>query len=186
MESVKPAAKMNEKVLCHKCRGAINKRMITALGKTWHPEHFNCRHCDTPIDDAAFNIQGGEPVCSACFMRLYTHNCAGCKQPILERTVVAMGENWHEECFCCDGACKKPLASQPFFEREGKPYCKQDFETLFATKCARCEKPITDKAVVAMDNKWHRDCFRCTRCSNPISTTSFTIIADKPICPGCL
>lgn len=177
---------MSDQIVCHKCNEIITKRMITALGKTWHPEHFLCRHCETQIEDATFNIQDGEPVCSKCFVERYTQTCAGCKKPILERTICALGENWHEKCFCCDGACRKPLANQPFYERQGKVYCKQDYEDLFAARCAKCEKPITsDSAVVAMNAKWHRECFRCNRCENPITTQTFTVDGDKPVCPAC-
>ncbi|KRJ98815.1 transforming growth factor beta-1-induced transcript 1 protein isoform X3 [Drosophila yakuba] len=178
-------AKMTENIVCHKCQEAITKRMITALGKTWHPEHFLCRHCDEQIVDATFNIQSGEPVCNKCFVERYTYTCAGCKKPILERTICAMGESWHEACFCCGGACKKPLANQSFYERDGKAYCKQDYEDLFAARCAKCEKPITDSAVIAMNVKWHRDCFRCNKCENPITSQTFTIDGDKPVCPAC-
>ncbi|XP_043950163.1 transforming growth factor beta-1-induced transcript 1 protein-like [Drosophila biarmipes] len=176
---------MAENMVCHKCKEAITKRMITALGKTWHPEHFLCRHCEEQIVDATFNIQSGEPVCNKCFVERYTYTCAGCKKPILERTICAMGESWHEDCFCCGGACKKPLANQSFYEKDGKAYCKQDYEDLFAARCAKCEKPITDSAVVAMNVKWHRDCFRCNKCENPITTQTFTIDGDKPVCPAC-
>lgn len=175
----------DKNIICHKCNEAISKRVITALGKTWHPEHFLCRHCDKQIEDATFNIQDGEPVCSDCFIERYTSTCAACKKPILERTICAMGENWHECCFVCDGACKKPLSNRPFYERDGKAYCKQDYEDMFAVRCAKCEKPITDSAIVAMNAKWHRDCFRCNRCENPITSQTFTIEGDKPVCPAC-
>jgi len=50
---------------------------------------------------------------------------------------------------------------------------------------AKCEKPIIDSAIVAMNAKWHRDCFRCQRCENPITTQTFTIEGDKPVCSSC-
>lgn len=53
------------------------------------------------------------------------------------------------------------MANTPFFEREGKPYCKNDFEKLFAAKCEGCSKPIIDNTVIALNAKWHKDCFRC-------------------------
>ncbi|KAH8246516.1 hypothetical protein KR038_007944 [Drosophila bunnanda] len=176
---------MSEEIVCHKCKEVITKRMITALGKTFHPEHFRCRHCEQQIDDATFNIQDNEPVCTKCFQERYTHICAACKQPILERTVSAMGESWHENCFRCDGACRKPLASLPFYERDGKVYCRQDYEDLFAARCAKCDKPITDHAVVAMNSKWHRDCFRCNKCESPITSLTFALDGGKPVCPAC-
>lgn len=46
-------------------------------------------------------------------------------------------------------------------ERDGKPYCKADFEKLFAAKCESCKNPIMDNTIVALNAKWHADCFKC-------------------------
>ena len=43
----------------------------------------------------------------------------------------------------------------------GKPYCRTCFIDLTCSKCAGCKKPITDKAVKALDADWHVDCFVC-------------------------
>lgn len=80
-----------------------------------------------------------------------------------------MGKTWHEDHFVCAGPCKKPMAAVPFFERDGKPYCKPDFEKLFAAKCEGCEQPITDKTIIALNANWHRDCFVCK-----VNLTRFT------------
>lgn len=78
-----------------------------------------------------------------------------------QKVVKAMDKTWHEEHFVCGGPCKKPMSGQPFFERDGKPYCKSDFEKLFAAKCENCQQPITDKTVIALNANWHKDCFTC-------------------------
>lgn len=79
----------------------------------------------------------------------------------LQKVVKAMGKTWHEDHFVCGGPCKKPMSGTPFFEREGKPYCKADFEKLFAAKCEGCKNPITENTVIALNAKWHKDCFKC-------------------------
>lgn len=79
----------------------------------------------------------------------------------LQKVVKAMGKSWHEDHFVCGGPCKKPMSGTPFFEREGKPYCKADFEKLFAAKCEGCKNPITENTVIALNAKWHKDCFKC-------------------------
>lgn len=139
----------------------ITHRIITALGKTWHPEHFACKDCQQPIEESTFNIQDGQQVCSKCFEKNYSGTCEGCKQPILERTIKALGKTWHENCFRCDGPCRQSLVGSSFYEQEGKAYCKNDFEELFAARCAGCTKPIIDSAIVALGGKWHRCCFKC-------------------------
>uniref|UniRef100_A0A1B0A9X3 LIM zinc-binding domain-containing protein n=1 Tax=Glossina pallidipes TaxID=7398 RepID=A0A1B0A9X3_GLOPL len=176
---------MSSESICHKCNEVITHRIITALGKTWHPEHFACKDCQQPIEEATFNIHEGEPVCSKCFLKNYSGKCHGCKQPILERTIKALGQTWHEQCFCCDGPCRKPLVGSSFYEREGKAYCKNDFEQLFAARCAGCTKPITENAIVALDAKWHRECFKCKKCANPITAATFTVEENKPVCTEC-
>jgi len=78
-----------------------------------------------------------------------------------QRTIKAMEQSWHEECFVCKGPCKKPLVGTSFYERDGHPYCRADFEQLFAARCAGCGNPITENAIVALNAKWHRECFKC-------------------------
>lgn len=96
LNSVPPA--QSEPSVCHKCNEVIQQRIITALGKTWHPEHFACKDCLLPITEATFNIQAGEPVCSDCFVKLYSGTCHGCKQPILEvRPILTLSSS---QVFC--------------------------------------------------------------------------------------
>lgn len=171
--------------ICHKCNEVIAQRVITAMGKTWHPEHFACKDCKHPIDETIFNIQEGEPVCSACFIKNYTGTCQACKKPILDRTIKALGAAWHENCFCCEGPCSKPLAGTTYYERDGKAYCKTDFEELFAAKCAGCSKPIIENAILALDSKWHQNCFKCKKCANPITGSTFSVEENMPVCTGC-
>eukprot|EP00099_Drosophila_melanogaster_P001426 NP_001097003.1 uncharacterized protein Dmel_CG34325, isoform A [Drosophila melanogaster] len=171
--------------ICHKCNEVIQLRIITALGKTWHPEHFVCKDCQCPITEASFNINDGQPVCSACFVSNYSGICHGCKRPILERTIKAMGETWHEECFLCRGPCMQQLAGSSFYEHDGLPYCRTDFEHMFAARCGNCKAPITENAIVALDAKWHRECFKCKKCKTPITASSFVVEDNQPLCKAC-
>ncbi|XP_034671351.1 transforming growth factor beta-1-induced transcript 1 protein [Drosophila subobscura] len=172
-------------VYCYKCKQIIEQRIITALGQTWHPGHFACKDCEQPITDATFNIQDNEPVCTDCFVKNYSGTCFGCKQPIMERTIKAMEQSWHEECFQCSGPCKKPLAGTSFYERDGQPYCRVDYEQLFAIRCAGCDQPITDNAIVALKAKWHRSCFKCKKCGAPITASTFAVEENQPMCKDC-
>jgi len=175
----------SDSAVCFQCKESISQRIITALGKTWHPEHFACKDCKNPIEEATFNIHEGDPVCSKCFVSFHSEVCHGCKQPILERTIKAMGRTWHENCFVCGGNCQKPLVGSSFYEKDGRAYCKVDFEEMFASRCAGCTRPITENAIVALDNKWHRGCFKCKKCSNPITASTFAVEENKPVCTEC-
>lgn len=68
--------------ICAKCNEVISQRIVTALDKQWHPEHFACRECHTPITESTFNQKDGEPVCTQCYALKYLDVCFSCKQPI--------------------------------------------------------------------------------------------------------
>ena len=54
-----------------------------------------------------------------------------------------MGKPWHPQCFQCT-QCAKNLDPNDYYEKNGKPYCKDDFHKLFSPKCGGCQTPITD------------------------------------------
>lgn len=78
-----------------------------------------------------------------------------------QSVVKAVNKTWHDKCFLCSGPCKKPLAGTSFFEKEGKCYCKEDYEKIFSPKCKGCSKSITEGVIIALDAKWHKECFKC-------------------------
>ncbi len=55
--------------------------------------------------------------------------------------VKAQGKPWHPEHFCCT-ECNKQLDPNKFWEKDGKPYCEDDFHRLFSPKCGGCSQPI--------------------------------------------
>ena len=74
---------------------------------------------------------------------------------------MAFGKEWHEEHFVC-ADCGRMLAGRNFFEKNGAPYCQDDYNNKFAPKCYRCQKPIIDTAIMALGKTWHQDCFKCS------------------------
>jgi len=69
--------------------------------------------------------------------------CCVCKKPIHGQLVTALGKCWHLECFTCLH-CGIELGKENFFEKDGKPYCENDFHMLFSPKCGYCHEPIID------------------------------------------
>lgn len=57
------------------------------------------------------------------------------------KIITALGQVWHPEHFVC-AACGDDLSNSRFFEREGRPYCEQDYHRLFSPHCAYCKGPI--------------------------------------------
>lgn len=48
-----------------------------------------------------FIIHGRHAFCVECHAKLYKPKCSGCKKPIRDTALGAMGGKWHKECFCC-------------------------------------------------------------------------------------
>lgn len=111
--------------------------------------------------------------------------CAQCKETITGKCVQAMGANWHEDHFIC-GGCKTKLIGTQFMDVKGAPFCQKCYLSKHADRCKGCSKPIADKAVVALDAKWHQMCFRCSKCEKPIMKDQSYKLDQKTGKPHCV
>jgi len=95
----------------------------------------------------------------------------------------AMGKTFHPECFAC-AYCGKIFANSPFYLEDGLPYCEEDWNELFTTKCINCGFPIEagDRWVEALNNNYHSQCFNCTLCKKNLEGQRFFVKAGKPFC----
>lgn len=73
-----------QKGCCTACDKAIVGQVITALGKTWHPEHFTCTHCSQELGTRNFFERDGRPYCEPDYHNLFSPRCAYCNGPILD------------------------------------------------------------------------------------------------------
>lgn len=73
-----------QKGCCNACDKPIVGQVITALGKTWHPEHFTCNHCNQELGTRNFFERDGNPYCEADYHNLFSPRCAYCNGPILD------------------------------------------------------------------------------------------------------
>lgn len=52
--------------------------------------------------------------------------------------------------------------------------------------CRGCTKPIVGKSVASSDGqltgRWHKECFKCTKCSQSFPTGNFYVYANAPYC----
>lgn len=95
----------------------------------------------------------------------------------------ALGKCWHPEHFVCS-ECSAPFTSLTFRQHDGRPYCEDDYQKLFGEWCAKCGKPIDDQVVIAMDKKFHTDCFVCEDGKHKIGEGEhFYLHFDKVYCP---
>ncbi|XP_026805514.1 paxillin isoform X2 [Rhopalosiphum maidis] len=170
-----------QKGCCTACDKAIVGQVITALGKTWHPEHFTCNHCSQELGTRNFFEREGRPYCEPDYHNLFSPRCAYCNGPILDKCVTALEKTWHTEHFFC-AQCGKQFGEEGFHEREGRPYCRDDYFDMFAPKCGGCTKPIMENYVSALSTQWHSSCFVCRDCRMPFVSGQFFDHESQPYC----
>ncbi|RWS15353.1 paxillin-like isoform X2 [Dinothrombium tinctorium] len=172
---------------CHACHKPIVGQVVTALGKTWHPEHFTCVSCNCELGTKNFFERDGAPYCETDYHNLFSPRCAYCNAPILDvryggdKCVTALDRTWHTEHFFC-AQCGKQFGDDGFHEKDGKPYCREDYFDLFAPKCGGCNTAITDNYISALNSQWHPDCFVCRDCRCPFVGGSFFDHEGQPYC----
>ncbi|XP_014382828.1 transforming growth factor beta-1-induced transcript 1 protein [Alligator sinensis] len=171
------------KGLCASCQlpaGACGQ-VVTALGSPWHPEHFVCAQCGVALGGCNFFEKDGAPYCERDYFQRFAPRCARCHQPILDKMVTALDQNWHPEHFCCV-KCGKPFGEEGFHEKEGRPYCRDDFAELFSARCQACSAAILDSYISALGALWHPHCFVCRECYAPFAQGSFFEHGGRPYC----
>ncbi|KAK5645183.1 hypothetical protein RI129_006483 [Pyrocoelia pectoralis] len=171
----------SQKGCCSGCEKPIVGQVITALGKTWHPEHFTCAHCSQELGTRNFFERDGKPYCEPDYHNLFSPRCAYCNGPILDKCVTALEKTWHMEHFFC-AQCGKQFGEEGFHEREGKPYCRDDYFDMFAPKCGACNRAIMENYISALNSQWHPDCFVCRDCRQPFYGGSFFDHEGQPYC----
>eukprot|EP00092_Neocalanus_flemingeri_P004273 GFUD01004593.1.p1 GENE.GFUD01004593.1~~GFUD01004593.1.p1 ORF type:complete len:858 (-),score=130.03 GFUD01004593.1:824-3397(-) len=171
--------------MCGNCDNQIRGPFITALGKTWCPSHFVCSmdSCKQSLQDVGFVEEKSQLYCEDCYGRYLAPDCEKCRRKIIGNCLKAMGKNFHPECFAC-AYCGKIFANSPFYLEDGLPYCEEDWNELFTTKCISCGFPIEagDRWVEALNNNYHSQCFNCTLCKKNLEGQSFFVKAGKPFC----
>eukprot|EP00112_Aurelia_sp_Birch-Aquarium-sp1_P004379 Seg1494.10 transcript_id=Seg1494.10/GoldUCD/mRNA.D3Y31 product=Paxillin protein_id=Seg1494.10/GoldUCD/D3Y31 len=169
------------KGVCAACSKPIVGQVCTALGRTWHPEHFTCAVCEVPLGTKTFFERDGKPYCEEDYHEQFAPRCAYCEGPILDACVTAMDQTWHPEHFVC-AQCGKPFGESGYHEKDGKPFCREDYYGLFAPKCSGCDRAIMDNYISALNGHWHPECFVCMECHQPFQGGSFFEHEGMPYC----
>lgn len=87
---------------CRSCKTPIEGEVVVACGGEWHVGHFFCAECGDPFDaKTPFVERAGHAWCVECHTRRFSGKCKGCRKPIVDLVVKALGGEWHEGCFCC-------------------------------------------------------------------------------------
>ncbi|XP_047438876.1 titin-like isoform X2 [Mugil cephalus] len=169
---------------CHYCNGPILDKVVTALDKTWHPEHFFCAQCGAFFGPEGFHEKDGKAFCRKDYFDMFAPKCGGCARAILENYISALNSLWHPECFVCR-ECFTPFINGSFFDHEGQPYCESHYHERRGSLCSGCQKPITGRCITAMGKKFHPEHFVCAFCLKQLNKGTFKEQNDKPYCHGC-
>lgn len=68
--------------ICGACRRPIEERVVTALGKHWHVEHFVCAKCEKPFLGHRHYERKGLAYCETHYHQLFGNLCFVCNQVI--------------------------------------------------------------------------------------------------------
>ncbi|XP_028738145.1 actin-binding LIM protein 2 isoform X16 [Peromyscus leucopus] len=164
---------------CFSCDRFIEGEVVSALGKTYHPDCFVCAVCRLPFppgDRVTFN--GKECMCQKCsppttlgssaHLAQGLRSCGGCGLEIKNgQALVALDKHWHLGCFKCK-TCGKLLNAE-YISKDGLPYCEADYHTKFGIRCDGCEKYITGRVLEAGEKHYHPSCALCVRCGQMFS-----------------
>uniref|UniRef100_A0A8D1QIZ9 PDZ and LIM domain 5 n=1 Tax=Sus scrofa TaxID=9823 RepID=A0A8D1QIZ9_PIG len=169
--------------MCAHCNQVIRGPFLVALGKSWHPEEFNCAHCKNTMAYIGFVEEQGALYCELCYEKFFAPECGRCQRKILGEVINALKQTWHVSCFVCV-ACGKPIRNNVFHLEDGEPYCETDYYALFGTICHGCEFPIEagDMFLEALGYTWHDTCFVCSVCCESLEGQTFFSKKDKPLC----
>ncbi|KAM5241344.1 LIM domain-binding protein 3 isoform 11-T11 [Hipposideros larvatus] len=169
--------------LCGHCNNVIRGPFLVAMGRSWHPEEFNCAYCKTSLADVCFVEEQNNVYCERCYEQFFAPICAKCNTKIMGEVMHALRQTWHTTCFIC-AACKKPFGNSLFHMEDGEPYCEKDYVNLFSTKCHGCDFPVEagDKFIEALGHTWHDTCFICAVCHVNLEGQPFYSKKDKPLC----
>ncbi|XP_037352666.1 LIM domain-binding protein 3 isoform X3 [Talpa occidentalis] len=169
--------------LCGHCNNIIRGPFLVAMGRSWHPEEFNCAYCKTSLADMCFVEEQNNVYCERCYEQFFAPICAKCNTKIMGEVMHALKQTWHTTCFIC-AACKKPFGNSLFHMEDGEPYCEKDYINLFSTKCHGCDFPVEagDKFIEALGHTWHDTCFICAVCHVNLEGQPFYSKKDRPLC----
>ncbi|KAI8805398.1 paxillin [Cladochytrium replicatum] len=185
---------------CAFCSEPIKETCISALGKTFHRDHFFCCQCGTTLDPGRnFMEYDGKAYCDDDYQALFSKPCFACCRPLTKEHIIAQGRAYHEDCFRCRD-CRKLLTGLAggFFEHEGQAYCEEHYylrRDTSASVCPTCKKPVVGRVINALGRRYHADHFVCTFCKKSlisngekgpgITTSQFKEQQGKPYCNPC-
>ena len=169
--------------VCAHCHESIRSAFVMARDAIFHPNHFLCLTCRTPLGGKPYLEHGGHFYCEKDYYEQFNPKCHTCHATITGAYVSALGASYHQHCFTC-AHCHAPFSDAQYRQHNGQPYCEQHFAELCAPPCHTCQQPITAAIFEALDRKYHLDCFVCAEGGHPIGeNVLFHLHEGNVYCP---
>ncbi|XP_073094859.1 LIM and senescent cell antigen-like-containing domain protein 1 isoform X7 [Manis javanica] len=134
--------------ICGACRRPIEGRVVNAMGKQWHVEHFVCAKCEKPFLGHRHYERKGLAYCETHYNQLFGDVCFHCNRVIEGDVVSALNKAWCVSCFACSTCNTKLTLKDKFVEIDLKPVCKHCYEKMpeeFKRRLAKREREAKDK-----------------------------------------
>ncbi|VDN99245.1 unnamed protein product [Rodentolepis nana] len=140
---------------CAKCHKHIEGTIVTAMNKKWHSECFVCTGCHSPLAGQSFHNKDGSPYCIKCRQEKFDPTC-----DVSHYTTIYL------------------ILKPPLKFNAPLPYIYINF---ISQKCGKKIDP-TVKYTIYQDKSFHRECFTCSECNQPIEGKKFVIKDGKYCC----
>uniref|UniRef100_A0A8D0ATS8 LIM zinc-binding domain-containing protein n=1 Tax=Sander lucioperca TaxID=283035 RepID=A0A8D0ATS8_SANLU len=149
---------------------------------------YDCTECKESLFGLKYILKETNPYCVKCYDDLFSNNCEVCQKVIgcTSKDLSYKGRHWHSECFLCI-KCSQSLVDRPFATKDELLMCVECYSSEYSSKCHSCLKTIMpgSKKMEHKGNSWHKNCFTCNRCQQPIGTRSFIQKDANNYCMPC-
>lgn len=126
---------------CKQCGQPVWGNYLSALGATWHPEHFVCAACGRPIAEASFQVNEGRPYHVACYSERIAPRCAFCGDPLTGEYLI---DHWGTQY------CKRHQGEYPHCSFCGRLVPPRDQEPgAERVRCAICRSTAIETSEAA-------------------------------------
>ncbi|KAH3759519.1 calpain-1 catalytic subunit [Pelomyxa schiedti] len=176
--------------LCLRCKKPTltTQKLLKAVGRMWHFECFVCAECKKPFPSNKFFARNNEVMCQPCAQAQLrsAEKCGVCKKPLTQPYVtLEEGQKIHSDCFVCHH-CKVKITGS-YCKKDGKLYCSEDFQKIFAVLCYACKQNVLGTQFVkTLKRTYHESCFKCYNCKGPLKSGEFYQISNEPFCDKCV
>jgi len=172
---------------CARCNETIKGQYVSALGKSWHPEHFTCTDCGKEFIGNQFHKHNDMPYCEKHYQEKYGEQCSKCHKKILGQVFEALDRKYHLDCFTCAEGNHIIGEGSSFQIHQDQIYCVEHFEAKFLQVCQGCKQIIRGQYVKVMDAHFHPNCWKCASCETGLTSDN---VARAPngsfYCKNCI